>query len=43
MHQVFVEAVKRNEVGNARVFSLASTPGTVPAHVNPPKIAELSD
>ncbi|MBM3530192.1 MAG: murein L,D-transpeptidase, partial [Alphaproteobacteria bacterium] len=44
MHPVFVAAVKRNELGVApTAFSLASAPGTVPATVRPPRIAELAD
>src|SRR6185437_1770399 len=42
MNKVFAEAVKRNEVGVApSTYSLASLPGTIPAHVNPPKTAEF--
>jgi len=44
MHRVFVEAVKRNEIGVApAAFSLASVPGTIPATVRPPQIPELAD
>ena len=44
MHPVFVAAVKRNEIGVApSAFSLASTPGTIPATVRPPRIPELAD
>jgi murein L,D-transpeptidase YafK len=44
MHPVFVEAVKRNEIGVApQAFSLASAPGTIPATVRPPRIPELAD
>jgi murein L,D-transpeptidase YafK len=47
MHPVFAAAVKRNEVGAApaapSMFSLASVPGTIPAHVRPPKTPEFED
>jgi hypothetical protein len=46
MHPVFVDAVKRNQVGVAPGggFSLAAqAPGTIPVHVRPPRIPELSD
>jgi hypothetical protein len=46
MHPVFVEAVKRNQVGVAPAsgFLLASqAPGTIPTTVRPPRIPELSD
>ncbi len=44
MHPVFVEAVKRNQVGVPPTpFSLASAPGTIPATVRPPQIPELAD
>jgi murein L,D-transpeptidase YafK len=44
MHPVFVAAVKRNEIGvRPTVFSLASTPGTIPTTVRPPRIPELAD
>ena len=44
MHPVFANAVKRNDVGtpSANVFSLASVPGTIPAHVQPPKAPEIT-
>jgi hypothetical protein len=46
MHPVFVDAVKRNQIGvkPAAVFSLAApAPGTIPVHVRPPRIPELAD
>jgi hypothetical protein len=44
MHPVFVEAVKRNQIGVAPApFSLASAPGTIPATVRPPRIPELAN
>jgi hypothetical protein len=46
MHPVFVDAVKRNQIGvkPAAVFSLAApAPGTIPVHVRPPRIPELMD
>jgi murein L,D-transpeptidase YafK len=46
MHPVFVDAVKRNQVGVAPAggFSLAAQPpGTIPATVRPPRIPELED
>jgi len=45
MHPVFVAAVKRNQIGVSPSDSfLASTPpGTIPATVRPPRIAELAD
>jgi len=45
MHQVFVDAVKRNQVGvRPQSFSLASqAPGTIPVTVRPPRIPELAD
>jgi murein L,D-transpeptidase YafK len=44
MHPVFVEALKRNQIGVApAAFSLASAPGTIPATVRPPRIPELAD
>jgi murein L,D-transpeptidase YafK len=44
MHPVFAAAVKRHEIGGPPpVFSLASAPGTIPAHVNPPRTAEFGD
>jgi murein L,D-transpeptidase YafK len=45
MHPVFVEAVKRNQIGVAPAsFSLASqVPGTIPTTVRPPRIPELAD
>jgi murein L,D-transpeptidase YafK len=45
MHPVFVQAVKRNQVGVAPIaFSLASQPpGTIPTTVRPPRIPELAD
>src|SRR6185436_20019104 len=46
MHPVFVEAVKRNQIGMAPTssFSLAAQPpGTITATVRPPRIPELAD
>jgi murein L,D-transpeptidase YafK len=44
MHPVFVAAVKRNAVGvKPAPLSLVSTPGTIPATVQPPRIPELAD
>jgi murein L,D-transpeptidase YafK len=44
MHPVFVEAVKRNEIGvTPAAFSLAAAPGTIPATVRPPRLPELAD
>jgi murein L,D-transpeptidase YafK len=46
MHPVFVEAVKRNQIGVApqEASLFASTPpGTIPATVRPPRIPELAD
>jgi murein L,D-transpeptidase YafK len=46
MHKVFVEAVKRNQIGVAPTnsFTLMSTPpGTIPPTVRPPRIPELAD
>ena len=44
MHPVFVAALQRNESGAAPApFSLASVPGTIPATVRPPRIAELAE
>jgi murein L,D-transpeptidase YafK len=46
MHPVFVEAVKKNQIGVApqEATLFASTPpGTIPATVRPPRIPELAD
>lgn len=46
MHPVFAAALKRTEPGAgvaAQPFSLASVPGTIPAHVRPPRTAEFAD
>ena len=46
MHPVFAAALKRSEPGAgvaAQPFSLASVPGTIPSHVNPPRTAEFAD
>lgn len=46
MHPVFVDAVKRNQIGMApsSSFSLAAqAPGTIPPTVRPPRIPELAD
>jgi murein L,D-transpeptidase YafK len=43
MHPVFAEAVKRHEVGMApNSYMLASVPGTIPAHVQPPRAPEFN-
>jgi murein L,D-transpeptidase YafK len=46
MHPVFANAVKRNEIGtvpSSGGFMLAAVPGTIPAHVRPPKTPEFED
>ncbi|MBX9842931.1 MAG: murein L,D-transpeptidase [Xanthobacteraceae bacterium] len=45
MHPVFVDAVKRNQVGVApsSAFLASTPPGTIPPTVRPPRIPELSD
>jgi murein L,D-transpeptidase YafK len=46
MNTVFVEAVKRNQIGvgpTQESFMTSATPGTIPTHVRPPRIPELSD
>ena len=46
MNEVFVAAVKRNQIGVAPqefVLGGKSVPGTIPAHVRPPRIPELAD
>jgi murein L,D-transpeptidase YafK len=46
MNEVFVAAVKRNQIGVAPqefVLGGKSAPGTIPAHVRPPRIPELAD
>ena len=46
MHPVFVEAVKKNQIGvapqEASLF-VTTPPGTIPATVRPPRIPELAD
>jgi len=46
MHPVFVEAVKKNQIGvapqEASLF-VSTPPGTIPATVRPPRIPELAD
>ena len=46
MHPVFVEAVRKNQIGVApqepNLF-VSTAPGTIPATVRPPRIAELAD
>jgi murein L,D-transpeptidase YafK len=45
MHPVFVEAVKKNQLGVAPqegTFLATTAPGTIPPTVRPPRIAELS-
>ena len=46
MHPVFVEAVKKNQLGVApqeSTFLVSTAPGTIPATVRPPRIPELAD
>jgi len=46
MNKVFVAAVKNNQIGVAPqefVLGGKSVPGTIPAHVRPPRIPELAD
>jgi murein L,D-transpeptidase YafK len=45
MHPVFVEAVKKNQIGVApqESFLVSTPPGTIPATVRPPRIPELAD
>ena len=46
MHPVFVEAVKKNQVGVAPQepsLFVSTPPGTIPATVRPPRIPELAD
>ena len=45
MNQVFVAAVKRNQLGVApsESFMASTPPGTIPVTVRPPKIQELAD
>jgi murein L,D-transpeptidase YafK len=46
MNEVFVTAVKNNQIGVAPqefVLGGKSAPGTIPAHVRPPRIPELAD
>jgi murein L,D-transpeptidase YafK len=47
MHPVFMEAVKKNQLGvapqEASLFAPTTPPGTIPATVRPPRIPELAD
>lgn len=45
MHPVFVEAVKKNQIGVApqEALFVSTPPGTIPATVRPPRIPELAD
>ena len=46
MHPVFVEAVKKNQIGVApqeSSFLVSTAPGTIPVTVRPPRIPELAD
>jgi murein L,D-transpeptidase YafK len=47
MHPVFVEAVKKNQIGvhprEATMFAASTPPGTIPDTVRPPRIPELAD
>ncbi len=43
MHPVFAAAVRRQQGDAPASFSLASVPGTVPAHVRPPRTEEFAD
>ena len=46
MHPVFVEAVKKNQIGVAPQepsFLVTTPPGTIPVTVRPPRIPELAD
>ncbi|MEA3025389.1 MAG: hypothetical protein QOF91_674 [Alphaproteobacteria bacterium] len=45
MHPIFVEAVKKNQIGVApqESFLVSTPPGTIPATVRPPRIAELGN
>jgi murein L,D-transpeptidase YafK len=46
MHPVFVEAVKKNQLGVApqeSTFLVSTAPGTIPVTVRPPRIPELAD
>ena len=46
MHPVFVEAVKKNQLGVAPQepsFLVSTAPGTIPVTVRPPRIPELAD
>ncbi len=46
MHPVFVEAVKKNQIGVAPQepsFLVSTAPGTIPATVRPPRIPELAE
>ncbi len=46
MHPVFMEAVKKNQLGVApqeSTFLVSTAPGTIPVTVRPPRIPELAD
>jgi murein L,D-transpeptidase YafK len=45
MHPVFVEAVKKNQIGVApqESFLVSTPPGTIPVTVRPPRIPELAN
>jgi murein L,D-transpeptidase YafK len=45
MHPVFVEAVKKNQIGVApqEALFVSTPPGTIPATVRPPRIPELAN
>jgi hypothetical protein len=46
MNEVFVQAVRKNQIGVApqeATLFVTTPPGTIPAHVRPPAIAELAD
>jgi murein L,D-transpeptidase YafK len=46
MNEVFMEAVRKNQIGVApqeATLFVTTPPGTIPAHVRPPAVAELAD
>src|SRR6185312_10847328 len=45
MNPIFVEAVKKNQIGVApqQALFVQTPPGTIPATVRPPRIPELAD
>jgi murein L,D-transpeptidase YafK len=46
MHPVFVEALKKNQIGvppQESTFLVSTAPGTIPTTVRPPRIPELAD